>query len=43
MFVCEICKNKMKNIISSLLPMSFGRCEMCGNAEECYDIKSQLN
>ena len=38
MFYCEDCKEKNKYPES--IRVSYGRCEICGETAECYDVPS---
>ncbi len=38
MFYCEECK--IVNNYPGIITMSHGRCEICGETKDCYDIKS---
>lgn len=38
MFFCEDCK--IKNKWPGFIPQSYGKCEVCGKTDECYDVPS---
>lgn len=40
MFFCEACR--VKNDWPQSFGGSYGRCEICGNEDSCYDVSSKL-